>query len=106
MAKLPLKSLDQNYNLRLRGIIILCHVAQVEQSQADRTRKKFFPIRLTFRGDQPMRVSVGRLHFAETTLNNMRKKGRPNPEQRWVQAVERDLRALQSNQYLLFYLRC
>jgi hypothetical protein len=58
-------------------------VLQVEQSQADRSRKKFFPIRLTFRGDQPMRVSVGRLHFAETTLNNMRKKGRPNPEQRY-----------------------
>ena len=33
-----------------------------------------------------MRVSIGRLHFSETTLNNMRKKGRPNPEQRynWV----------------------
>ncbi len=68
-------------------------MTQVEQSQADRTRKKFFPIRLTFRGDQPMRVSVGRLHFAETTLNNMRKKGRPNPEQRWVQGVERDLKS-------------
>ena len=34
-----------------------------------------------------MRVSVGRLHFSETTLNNMRKKGRPNPEQRYFQLV-------------------
>ena len=32
---------------------------QIEQSQADRSRKKFFPIRLSFKGDQPMRVSVG-----------------------------------------------
>ena len=38
---------------------------------------------MAFRGDQPMRVSVGRLHFSETTLNNMRKKGKPNPEQRY-----------------------
>lgn len=59
----------------------------VEQSQTDRSRKKFFPIKLSFRGDQPMRVSVGRLHFSETTLNNMRKKGRPNPEQRYFQLV-------------------
>ena len=34
-----------------------------------------------------MRVSIGRLHFSETTLNNMRKKGRPNPEQRFFQLV-------------------
>lgn len=59
----------------------------IEQSQTDRSRKKFFPIKLQFRGDQPMRVSVGRLHFSETTLNNMRKKGRPNPEQRYFQLV-------------------
>eukprot|EP00092_Neocalanus_flemingeri_P045273 GFUD01050507.1.p1 GENE.GFUD01050507.1~~GFUD01050507.1.p1 ORF type:complete len:1315 (+),score=258.40 GFUD01050507.1:90-4034(+) len=60
---------------------------QIEQSQTDRSRKRFFPIKLSFRGDQPMKVSVGRLHFSETTLNNMRKKGRPNPEQRYFQLV-------------------
>jgi len=59
----------------------------IEQSQTDRSRKKFYPIKLSFRGDQPMRVSVGRLHFSETTLNNMRKKGRPNPEQRYFQLI-------------------
>jgi myelin regulatory factor len=32
-------------------------------------------------------VTVGRLHFSETTCNNMRKKGRPNPEQRYFQLV-------------------
>ena len=35
-----------------------------------------------------MRVSIGRLHFSETTLNNMRKKGRPNPEQRYVYIIK------------------
>lgn len=33
------------------------------------------------------KVTVGRLHFSETTNNNMRKKGRPNPEQRYFQLV-------------------
>lgn len=33
------------------------------------------------------KVTVGRLHFSETTCNNMRKKGRPNPEQRYFQLV-------------------
>lgn len=32
-------------------------------------------------------MTVGRLHFSETTSNNMRKKGRPNPEQRYFQLV-------------------
>lgn len=27
------------------------------------------------------------MHFSETTSNNMRKKGRPNPEQRYFQLV-------------------
>lgn len=33
------------------------------------------------------KITVGRLHFAETTNNNMRKKGRPNPDQRHFQLV-------------------
>ena len=30
-----------------------------------------------------MKITVGRLHFSETTTNNMRKKGKPNPDQRF-----------------------
>lgn len=37
--------------------------------------------------NQVSKVTVGRLHFSETTCNNMRKKGRPNPEQRYFQLV-------------------
>ena len=33
--------------------------------------------------DQVTKVTVGRLHFSETTSNNMRKKGKPNPDQRY-----------------------
>jgi hypothetical protein len=29
------------------------------------------------------KVTIGRLHFSETTTNNMRKKGKPNPDQRY-----------------------
>lgn len=36
---------------------------------------------------QVTKVTVGRLHFSETTSNNMRKKGKPNPEQRYFQLV-------------------
>lgn len=36
---------------------------------------------------QVSKITVGRLHFSETTSNNMRKKGRPNPEQRYFQLV-------------------
>ena len=32
-------------------------------------------------------MTVGRLHFSETTSNNMRKKGRPNPDQRYFMLV-------------------
>ena len=37
--------------------------------------------------DQINKLTVGRLHFSETTTNNMRKKGKPNPDQRYFQLV-------------------
>ena len=39
------------------------------------------------RNTKLFKVSVGRLHFAETTCNNMRKKGKPNPAQKYFQLV-------------------
>lgn len=43
----------------------------------------FFSVELV--NSQVTKVTVGRLHFSETTSNNMRKKGKPNPEQRYFQ---------------------
>ncbi len=67
---------------------------RVEQSQSDRTKVRFDPLRLDLPAlpaskmpSQPLKVSVGRLHFTETTANNMRKKGRPNPAQKYFQLV-------------------
>lgn len=43
--------------------------------------------RIEIPADQVTKVTVGRLHFSETTANNMRKKGKPNPDQRYFQLV-------------------
>ena len=38
-------------------------------------------------GKDVTKVIVCRLHFSETTSNNMRKRGKPNPDQRYFQLV-------------------
>lgn len=42
---------------------------------------------MDLQGEQVTKVTVGRLHFSETTSNNMRKKGKPNPDQRYFYLV-------------------
>ncbi|KMQ89535.1 myelin regulatory factor-like protein [Lasius niger] len=65
---------------------------RVEQSQSDRSKKPFHPVtyrcyRVELGGERVTKVTVGRLHFSETTSNNMRKKGKPNPDQRYFHLV-------------------
>ncbi|XP_035723280.1 myelin regulatory factor-like protein isoform X7 [Vespa mandarinia] len=64
---------------------------RVEQSQSDRSKKPFHPVTVVSRvdlgGERVTKVTVGRLHFSETTSNNMRKKGKPNPDQRYFHLV-------------------
>ncbi|CAG9814774.1 unnamed protein product [Phaedon cochleariae] len=60
---------------------------RVEQSQSDRSKKPFHPVLIELVNSQVTKLTVGRLHFSETTSNNMRKKGKPNPEQRYFQLV-------------------
>ena len=43
--------------------------------------------RVDIRPGSQIKLTVGRLHFSETTSNNMRKKGKPNPDQRYFQLV-------------------
>ncbi|XP_051917821.1 myelin regulatory factor isoform X7 [Hippocampus zosterae] len=59
----------------------------VEQSQSDRSKRPFKPVLVTLPPEQVTKVTVGRLHFSETTANNMRKKGKPNPDQRYFMLV-------------------
>lgn len=47
----------------------------------------FFTDRVELNPDQVSKTTVGRLHFGETTSNNMRKKGKPNPDQRYFYLV-------------------
>lgn len=60
---------------------------RVEQSQSDRSKKPFHPVTVELGGERVTKVTVGRLHFSETTSNNMRKKGKPNPDQRYFHLV-------------------
>ncbi|RWS30196.1 myelin regulatory factor-like protein, partial [Leptotrombidium deliense] len=60
---------------------------KVEQSQSDRSKKPFYPVLVDLVSDQVSKTTVGRLHFSETTSNNMRKKGKPNPDQRYFYLV-------------------
>ncbi|EPQ11430.1 Myelin protein regulatory factor [Myotis brandtii] len=59
----------------------------IEQSQSDRSKRPFNPVTVSLPPEQVTKVTVGRLHFSETTANNMRKKGKPNPDQRYFMLV-------------------
>ena len=56
----------------------------IEQSHVDRSKRPFVPVEVAFDAQARARTTFNRLHFCETTANNMRKKGKPNPEQRCV----------------------
>ncbi|XP_060745134.1 myelin regulatory factor-like protein isoform X1 [Tachysurus vachellii] len=63
------------------------HHITIEQSQSDRSKKPFLPIQVNLPGNKITKITLGRLHFSETTANNMRKKGKPNPDQRYFLMV-------------------
>lgn len=61
--------------------------------------------RVTLPPEQVTKVTVGRLHFSETTANNMRKKGKPNPDQRYeIQIMDEKCKQLKKKGRMpLFY---
>ncbi|XP_072290938.1 myelin regulatory factor isoform X3 [Eucyclogobius newberryi] len=83
------------FYLKLNGVKVeaMNQSISVEQSQSDRSKRPFKPVldmfllRVTLPPEQVTKVTVGRLHFSETTANNMRKKGKPNPDQRFFMLV-------------------
>ncbi|XP_072616335.1 myelin regulatory factor isoform X41 [Vulpes vulpes] len=83
-----LKPLDCFY-LKLHGVKLeaLNQSINIEQSQSDRSKRPFNPVTVSLPPEQVTKVTVGRLHFSETTANNMRKKGKPNPDQRYFMLV-------------------
>ncbi|XP_041965466.1 myelin regulatory factor isoform X3 [Alosa sapidissima] len=77
------------FYLKLNGVKLeaMNQSINVEQSQSDRSKRPFKPVLVTVPPEQVTKVTVGRLHFSETTANNMRKKGKPNPDQRYFMLV-------------------
>lgn len=78
--------------LNVFGVKVECPTERImmEQSLADRSKIPFVPPEIAVEVDSgvngrtlSVRQTIARLHFAETTANNIRRKGRPNPEQRY-----------------------
>ncbi|XP_048355134.1 myelin regulatory factor-like protein [Sphaerodactylus townsendi] len=87
-TNLGLKPIESFY-LKAFGIKMEApnQVIVVEQSQSDRTKRPFYLFKVDLPEDQVTKVTLARLHFSETTGNNMRKKGKPNPDQRYFKLV-------------------
>ncbi|XP_022249747.1 myelin regulatory factor-like isoform X2 [Limulus polyphemus] len=79
----------ENFYLHFYGVKMESQnqTIKVEQSQSDRSKQPFHPVQLEIIPDQVTKTTIGRLHFSETTSNNMRKKGKPNPDQRYFYLV-------------------
>ncbi|XP_014376519.1 myelin regulatory factor isoform X3 [Alligator sinensis] len=97
-----LKPLECFY-LKLHGVKLeaLNQSINIEQSQSDRSKRPFNPVTVNLPSEQVTKVTVGRLHFSETTANNMRKKGKPNPDQRYFMLVVALQAHAQSQNYTL-----
>ncbi|XP_026778884.3 myelin regulatory factor-like protein [Pangasianodon hypophthalmus] len=77
------------------------HHITIEQSQSDRSKKPFLPVQVNLPGNKITKITLGRLHFGETTANNMRKKGKPNPDQRYFLMVVGLYATVKEKSYLL-----
>ncbi|XP_019658288.2 myelin regulatory factor-like protein [Ailuropoda melanoleuca] len=101
-TQMGLKPIDMFY-LKAFGVKVEAtnQIIAIEQSQADRSKKIFNPVKIDLLADQVTKVTLGRLHFSETTANNMRKKGKPNPDQRYFMLVVGLYAAHQDQCYLL-----
>ncbi|XP_072257458.1 myelin regulatory factor-like protein isoform X2 [Pyxicephalus adspersus] len=79
----------ERFYLKVFGVKVeaMNQTITIEQSQSDRSKRAFNPVTVNLPPDQVTKVTLGRLHFSETTANNMRKKGKPNPDQRYFMLV-------------------
>ncbi|CAD6184997.1 unnamed protein product [Caenorhabditis auriculariae] len=61
----------------------------IKQSRTDRKPHPHNPVPFEIQERRMTKVTVPRLHFSETTLNNQRKNYRPNPDQKYFLLVVR-----------------
>ena len=73
------------FYLHLYGMRLESMSTQVtlDKSQPDRSKIPFDPVEIDPPYQKSKKITIGKLHFSETTANNMRKKGKPNPDQRF-----------------------
>ncbi|KAE8615592.1 hypothetical protein XENTR_v10008559 [Xenopus tropicalis] len=93
----------ESFNLKVFGVKVEAtnQMITIEQSQSDRSKRPFNPVTINLPSDQITKVTLGRLHFSETTANNMRKKGKPNPDQRYFMLVVGLYAVCQEDSYLV-----
>ncbi|KAM4748867.1 myelin regulatory factor-like protein [Rhinophrynus dorsalis] len=93
----------ERFYLKVFGVKVeaINQTITIEQSQSDRSKRPFNPVTLNLPPDQVTKVTLGRLHFSETTANNMRKKGKPNPDQRYFMLVVGLYAVSQEESYLV-----
>uniref|UniRef100_A0A4W5LCL9 Myelin regulatory factor like n=1 Tax=Hucho hucho TaxID=62062 RepID=A0A4W5LCL9_9TELE len=93
----------ESFHVKVFGVKLEAqtHKVTIEQSQPDRSKKPFLPVKVSLPGDKITKVTLGRLHFSETTANNMRKKGKPNPDQRYFLMVVGLYATVREETYLL-----
>eukprot|EP00800_Vazella_pourtalesii_P023521 TRINITY_DN9562_c0_g1_i1.p1 TRINITY_DN9562_c0_g1~~TRINITY_DN9562_c0_g1_i1.p1 ORF type:complete len:536 (+),score=112.94 TRINITY_DN9562_c0_g1_i1:357-1964(+) len=73
------------FSIHLYGMRLESMSTQVtlDKSQPDRSKIPFDPVEIDPPYQKSKKITIGKLHFSETTANNMRKKGKPNPDQRF-----------------------
>uniref|UniRef100_A0A0N5AEA4 NDT80 domain-containing protein n=1 Tax=Syphacia muris TaxID=451379 RepID=A0A0N5AEA4_9BILA len=75
----------REFNLILRGVKSEMPTSEIDikQSTTDRKPAKLEPFVITFQDRKSTKATVSRLHFEKTTMNNQRKNGRSNPDQKY-----------------------
>lgn len=74
---------------------------KIRQSQTDRKPIDFDGVKFQLEQTIPTKQTVPRLHFFETTLNNHRKNGKPNPEQRFFFLIVKIMARLKNNELIV-----
>ncbi|KAL3092591.1 hypothetical protein niasHS_007800 [Heterodera schachtii] len=99
-----LEILDNEFFLAFCGVKSEMQSTEIsiKQSQADRKPINHDPESFKLDGTRPsVRQTVARLHFGETTMNNHRKNGKPNPEQKFFLLVVKLLAKTQHGTVLI-----
>ncbi|CAD6191220.1 unnamed protein product [Caenorhabditis auriculariae] len=93
----------QDFKLSFCGVKAEMPTSEVciKQSRTDRKPHPHNPVPFEIQERRMTKVTVPRLHFSETTLNNQRKNYRPNPDQKYFLLVVRLLASVSDDTSIL-----